>query len=215
MYKLLIYQELEEDTYNKLIDFACGKSDAFMLIIYKYSNDIDRMYKKPDKKLVKNKELYLKILDSIERAKKQKIEENKISEKSLIPFSEKLKPYLIKKRNSPIKWPGMIKWLGMMEITPDDNYIIDICVYKVCNEVKTYLAEPKGLFNWKYPYFPDDLCFFKDGFCWFSTVAHEGYACMYIKNSVELEILKKLGIEFKVTECNEDKVDLFYEDYNL
>ena len=70
MYKLLINRDLEEDTYNKFIDFACDRSDAFMLIIYKYSNDLDRMYKKPNKKLVKNKELYLKVLDSIERAKK-------------------------------------------------------------------------------------------------------------------------------------------------
>ena len=92
---------------------------------------------------------------------------------------------------------------------------IDICVYGICNEVKTCLLEPKGLFNWKYPYFPDDLCFFKDGYCWFATVAHEGYACIYVENIKEIEILKDMGLKFEFVKCDDDKEDLFYEDYKL
>ena len=103
----------------------------------------------------------------------------------------------------------------MMEISPNDNYFIDICVYKVCNEVKTYLTEPKGLFNWKYPYFPDDLCFFKDGFCWFATVAHEGFAVLFIKNYQDVILLKELGVQIEEKGIEENKNDLFYEEYGF
>jgi hypothetical protein len=86
-------------------------------------------------------------------------------------------------------------------------------MYCICDEVKSYLLEPKGIFNWKYPHFPDDLCFFKGGYCWFSTVAHEAYACAYLKSIKDIETFDGLGIEFKVVECNITNEQLFYEDY--
>ncbi|NLP27663.1 MAG: hypothetical protein GX370_02615 [Clostridia bacterium] len=77
------------------------------------------------------------------------------------------------------------------------------------------MLEPKGVFNWKYPYFPDDLCFFKDGYCWFSTVAHEGYAYVFVSCIQDVEMFRSIGIIFDVSECDMTNEELFFEEYML
>lgn len=208
MYKVDITEELNLESYTKFIDYSFSKSDAFMLVTYRENENIELMFSEPSINLSLNEEIRLMILKSNEEAKKIKYKDIGIFKERTEPFLGKLQPYLIKKRNYPTEWPGI-------KVVLNEYTNVDICVYKVCDEVKPYLLEPKGLFNWKYPYFPDDLSFFKGGYCWFTIVAHEGFACMYIKNDDDIRNLKELGMDFNVTEHNDNEKSLFYEEYNI
>lgn len=207
VYKILITKELKSESYSRFINYAFCKSDAFMLVTYRNIGDIELMFNKPID-LSLSKDIQELILKSNEEAKKRKYKNMDIFKKNTEPFLEKLKPYIVKKRNFPTEWPGV-------KVILNKYTNVDICVYRICEEIKTYLLEPKGLFNWKYPYFPDDLSLFNKGYCWFTTVAHERYACMYVDNDEEIKILKELGVEFQIIECSENEGSLFYEEYNL
>lgn len=207
MYKVLITKELKQYNYFKLIDYAFSKSDACMLVVYRDIGDMELMFNGPPD-LSLSEEIREIILDSNKKAKKEKYNDMAIFQEKTEPFLEKLNPYLIKKRNFPTEWPGV-------KVVLNEYMNVDICVYKICDELRKYLLEPRGLFNWRYPYFPDDLSFFCKGYCWFTTIAHDEYACMYIDSYDDIKILKELDIEFEETKCNESHVNLFYEDYKL
>lgn len=148
------------------------------------------------------------FLKSVEDAKNKKYMDEAIFKKQTEPLLERLSQYLIKKRNLPTEWPGI-------KTFPAKHRVIDICTYTVCEEAKKVLLESPSLFCWRYPYFPDDLCFFKNGYCWFSTVAHEGYACAYVRTSEDVKTFEEIGIKFTVNECDISYEQLFFEDYSL
>lgn len=210
MYAIHIFNELKSKNYKSLIDYAVLESDAVMLLTKRFTKEIELAYSSPVRSEFGSEEQYLGMVDYIEGAKKERYKDEVIFKNSTELFLEKLKPYLIKNKNFASEWPGTVIESGFSEYMNRD-----ICFYRVCNEVKRYLLEPNGLFNWKYPYFPEDISFFKDGYCWFFTVSHEGYGYIYTKNIEVVKKLKKLSAHFEVHDCNDDEVNLFYEDYKL
>ena len=111
-------------------------------------------------------------------------------EKQLERFLNMLEPFLLKARDFPPCWTGTARQFSGKK----EN--IEIRIYKVCEEVKEILMMPQGIFNWRYPYYPEDLAFFKDGYSWFYTTTHEKYARMYLYDE-KFEIFNKWGIQFK------------------
>ncbi|MFA6809249.1 MAG: hypothetical protein WCR27_09690 [Eubacteriales bacterium] len=206
MFKINISDDLEFDKYNRFIDFAFTKSDAFMLVAYRESDNVELMFKQPPAEMQLSDEILQMISKSNEEAKKIKCKEIAIFKERTEPFLAKLEPFLIKKRNSPSEWPGI-------KVVLREHTSVEINVYRISDEVKPYLLEPRSLFNWKYPYFPDDLSFFNNGYCWFASVAHEGYACMFTNTYDDITILQELGLNFNVTECDYNMKSLFHEDY--
>lgn len=228
MFIIDITEELKLDSYKRFIDYAISKSDAFMLVTERVT-DIEAKYAEAFENLDEDSRLEMK---KYYEETKQRLYKNKaMFEKNAEPFLEKIQPYLVKTRNYPTEWAGRI-------VAGNDKYIkFDISVYRICKEVKPYLLEPKGLFNWRDPYFPEDLSFFKDGYSWFHTVAHDGYGIMYTESDDDIEKLKEMdiefeirdtsnikggivkseemGIEFNVIDSNSTKEDLFYEEYEL
>ena len=93
----------------------------------------------------------MKYYDEVKRKKRK---DAAIFIKSTEPLLRRLEPFLIKKRYFPTVWPST------NVIFYDDYTSVDICTYKAREEVKPYLMETEGLFKWKYPFYPDDLCFF-------------------------------------------------------
>lgn len=207
MYKIIFNEDLEMDEYEKLIDFALSKSDAFMLVTYRDVGSIEEMFSTPPARQSLSEELQLMLRKSDEEDKKRKYLDVGIFKQKTEPFLEKIKPFLINTRNLPTEWPGK-------KVVFHTKYqSLDISVYKVCNDVREYLLEPKGIFNWKYPYFPDDLCFFKNGYCWFSTCAHEWYGCMFVDTYEDVEKLQNIGMVFNIQESDITEESLFYEKY--
>ena len=73
-----------------------------------------------------------------------------------------------------------------------------------------WLIQVPGLYEWDYPYAPMDLCFYRDGYCWFSLTAHEQTACLYTDKEEELKELAALGAELTFSE---DNVSVEYCDF--
>ncbi|MCB8818852.1 hypothetical protein [Desulfosporosinus shakirovi] len=206
----LIYNldEPKVKAYEKLIDYALGKSDAFMLVTARQESYADLKnfkYSFLGREEFENEMHYQRYLKSCEKIQEEMLGRAQIFEKSTKPYLEKLQPYLIKVRNKPEEWPSTMCGDDSKEIH------VDINTYKVCREVRSYLLEPAGLFHWLRPFFPEDLCFFKDGYCWLSSSAHESFAEIYIDNEDEVESLKTLGLKFK---CEKKEIQMFYEDYS-
>jgi len=212
IYSIFILDEPESTVYEKLIDYALAKSDAFMLITsrqmtlrqlketgFKFS-----LAKQAD---FENEMKYKEYLNNFKEFEKEILVREQIFEESAEPFLQRLRPYLIKERHKPTEWPST----KFCSDSDSDKTKFDINVYKVCKQVRRYLMEPNGLFHWIYPYFPEDLCFFKDGYCWLSTSAHERDAEIYTNNEDEVQVLKNLGLKFKY---KEQDIKMFHEEYH-
>jgi len=58
------------------------------------------------------------------------------------------------------------------------------------------ICSVRGLYNWIYPYFPEDLCFYKNGKCFLESIAHEKECWVYTEDDAEIKALEKLGLKF-------------------
>ena len=189
--------EPEKNVYNKLIEYALAKSDAFMLITIRYLSHWENEFKSAESINPEFKEKLWQI-------KKQCMLDQKIFAEKTEPFLKKLHPYRLKQRHTPVEWPST-HCLGK-----SGNVDYDISVFQACKAIQPYLLEPGGLFQWKYPHFPEDLCFFYGGYCWLSTSAHERSAEIYVSTQEEVEEIKQLGLDLR---CIEEDFTLFYEEY--
>lgn len=63
-------------------------------------------------------------------------------------------------------------------------------------QTRDFLLSADSIFSWRYPLFPEDVCFFREGKCWLRTVAHE--KLLFAKNisETEAEQLENCGIKF-------------------
>ena len=50
--------------------------------------------------------------------------------------------------------------------------------------------------NWKYPYYPEDISFARNGEYWFKSISHEDYAQLAVSNADEYAFWHRLGIRF-------------------
>ena len=48
----------------------------------------------------------------------------------------------------------------------------NILFYKFDEDLVDFLLKNDNLYNWLNPDFPEDIAFFKDGYCWLYSVAH-------------------------------------------
>lgn len=76
-----------------------------------------------------------------------------------------------------------------------NNHIYETVIYKADIGTKTALLKVNDIFDWDYPEYPMDLCFFKDGYAWVITSAHEKDALIYTDNNKEIRTLKKMGFD--------------------
>ena len=177
-----VLDNIEGEVYRRFIEEAINRSTSFMLV-----NRTDFAYFQH--------ELYPAAYENpayMEGAKRLRQDHNnnfRIYQENCEPFVKKLEPFLRYTRHDPI-WPNCETIM-----TPDERSI-DICMYRACKEVIPYLLEPGTIFSWIYPYFPDDLSFFKDDICWFHTVSHEELAFLHTDSEKEVGFWESIGIEF-------------------
>lgn len=105
----------------------------------------------------------------------------------MINFTSKLNEYLLKKRNGS-------HWV-YSEVYADDD-LFQIQFYKFNLELKQFLLINNSFYEWLHPLYPEDIAFFKDGYCWLYSVAHEGICEIYYETKNEYNELCKLGIKF-------------------
>ena len=54
----------------------------------------------------------------------------------------------------------------------------------------------ESIYDWRYPNFPEDICFYKNGECWLQSIAHE-HLCFIYDDSKEIkDYIKWLGFQY-------------------
>ncbi|MBE6809301.1 MAG: hypothetical protein E7524_07520 [Ruminococcaceae bacterium] len=128
--------------------------------------------------------------------------ENEKTKKSAKIIQNLLKPYKIFALNGN-QWPSTVT-------LNENNHIYKIVLYKADINAQTALCIADDIFDWDYPNLPMDLCFYKNGYAWFSSSSHEREAYVYTNDAHDIDALIKLGanIEF---DCEIDDSQLFLE----
>ncbi len=118
-------------------------------------------------------------------------------------IKEILRPFKIK------SWYGT-EWASMITLN-ENNHIYQIVTYRSEPGVEKALGRASRVFEWHYPEFPMDLCFFQNGTAWFSSCAHEELGFLYTDDKKTLQELQALGAN--LTLYDEVKPSsLFYEE---
>jgi hypothetical protein len=60
------------------------------------------------------------------------------------------------------------------------------------------LKKVKGLYDWQVPNLPEDLCFFKNGYCFLRSVAHEKLCFIYSNDKRVKNTLRGMGIYYHI-----------------
>lgn len=183
---MLVKNEIKNTTYQKLIKYAFSKCDAVMFIFRK-----DGFSEKQIKQLNK---------------KSEQIQKN---------FSK----FELKKRNGSHWVFSKVGYaqLGITEYKDPENFdeLFEILFYKTSSKMNDYLLTNQNLYKWLNPEYPEDISFFKNGYCWLYSVAHESLCDIYCESEEEYEYLKSIGIEFLDKKfIPTSNRDLYYESYN-
>jgi len=176
---------IEGEIYEKLIDYALKECDAIMFVARKDGLNIQQL--------------------------------NTLN-KTLNNIQSKLKSALLKKRNGSYWVFTKVGYSQLQISTQKDesnfNDLFEIYFYKTTSKIKQYLLTQRNLYRWLNPDYPEDLAFFKNGYCWLYSVAHEEICEIYVQNEKEYEYLKSIGISFAEDHyIPTKKEELYYEEY--
>lgn len=76
------------------------------------------------------------------------------------------------------------------------------------------LLNKKSIYDWCFLTSLEDLCFYKNGYCWLYSVGHEEICDIFCENEEEYEYLKSIGIKFVDDKfVPTPKEQLIYEKY--
>ena len=123
---------------------------------------------------------------------------------------------LIKKRLSPFELDSrdVTEWPGT-KILNERNHIYRMVTYRVDFDVLPILEKVNTLWDWDYPKFPMDPCFYKKGYAWFVVTTHEHCNVLYMREDADFPIvddLESLGVSL-IPEKKVSASELFYNSY--
>ena len=128
------------------------------------------------------------------------------TKKSTKEIKDLLKPYKICARIVN-EWPGTIT-------LNENGHIYRLVMYKACIEAEKALNKASQIYEWQYPEFPTDLCFYKNGYAWFASCAHENLNWFYTNEQSVIDELTQLGVDIEY--CSDiDDSKMFYDETSL
>lgn len=133
--------------------------------------------------------IYFKYIES---------EKTKKSVKEVKKALEHLKIYSC----NTLKWPGT-------ETTNNDHHIYRMIIYNSLLDAEKVLNKVEQIYEWQYPQLPMDLCFYKNGYAWFASCAHENLNWLYTNEISVVEDLKTLGVDLFFRKDVDESI-LFY-----
>ena len=83
-------------------------------------------------------------------------------------------------------------------------------MYKSVPQAEIALTKVDAIYDWDYPKYPMDLCFYRDGYAWFATSSHECWNALYTNDISIIEELKTLGVSIFRDDDTDDE-NLFYD----
>lgn len=123
------------------------------------------------------------------------------------PLKNKSKRIFELLKNNKIGAQYATKWPGT-EIADKDHFY-KIVFYKSNIEAHKALTIVDNIFEWYYPNAPMDLCFYRQGYCWYESIAHETEAYLYVDDVTEITEIEKLNLNIWWSgETNDDLFQL-------
>lgn len=116
--------------------------------------------------------------------------QNERPSKTTSTIKKELGPFQLNTRIT-LEWPGT-KILGNQQ-----GHIYRMVTYRSCFEVIPVLEKVNSLWDWDYPMYPMDPCFYKDGVAWFSSSTHEHWnkLCLWDDENYPLAAdLESIGV---------------------
>ena len=238
---MIFYNDLAGENYARFIEYALKRSDAVMFMLDGYiakpteqdalSDQEYLQYMQTYDPMKKLEEIYWASGKSLEFLQKIKNMPNpetpeqfqarliaqradrkksvKFFREHALAFYDQLRRFMIKERHNPI-WP--VTERGNCD---RDEEGFNLGFFKSCEELKPYLLQPGHLFGWRYLYYPEDLAFFKDHYCWFGLCQHEEFSLVYPNSQVEYDLFIDMGMQIEEPFHPTPKEKLFYEDYPI
>lgn len=118
-------------------------------------------------------------------------------------FKKELEPFKVRSRTNPC-WPGTP---GTYSV----NTTYKIVFYRTDEKAKVILKKVTSISDWKNPYYPQDLAFFKRNKCWFYSVAHENIAAIIRPTEKDLEFLEAHQLSCPM---NTDPLSEYYRSFD-
>lgn len=127
--------------------------------------------------------------------------ENEKPTKTVSTLKKQLTPFLLNSR-LVTEWPGTV-------VRNEQGYIYRMNTYKASIDVLPILETVETLWDWNYPKYPMDPCFYKNRYVWFSVSAHEHWNTLYLNTNYNYPLvsdLESLGVSLipgkKVNDSN-------------
>jgi len=180
-----IKQGITYQAYEKIIDYAFSKSDAVMFVFRKDGFNESQV-------------------DELEKTRSE--------------FEKNYKDYILKHRNGA-HW--VYTKVGNEEcgITSQKDpkgfqNLFDIYFLSTKSKIKEYLLKNKNFYNWLNPKYPEDISFFKNGYCWLYSVSHEQFIEIYCEKEEEYLLFRQIGLEFEEKKFLATPIEeMYYESY--
>ncbi len=128
-----------------------------------------------------------------------KYQDSERTRKTTKEIKDALSPYKIFAKDVQ-EWPGTVSM--------DDRHIHRLVLYRADPRAKTVLERVEHLYEWSYSKYPMDLAFFKDGYAWFWSCAHEGLNELYLSDDAMKDDMEAQGI--LLSECGETTVEKLF-----
>lgn len=173
--------DIKGEAYKIFIRYALEYSDTFTFCIpnFNYLRVTDTNKAFLDKE---------DIADSKSRTNIKDNEDFKIYKRNVQPFLNVIENQIIATYNNTV-------YNGQIYNYDSEIYVAEIKDIDKCFE---FLTSADSLFSWKANKYPEDICFFANGYCWLQSIAHEGDCFVYINDSQTLQKLKDMGLKFTV-----------------
>ncbi len=127
---------------------------------------------------------------------------NEKPSKTVRRIDKALRPYEICSREV-LRWPGT-------ETKNANGHIYRLKVYQPTFDSLEALEIVDSLWDWNYPNYPMDLCFYRNGYAWFASSVHEHWNALYTDDLANINDLASVGLS--VTLCGTVDINaLFYK----
>ncbi len=132
-------------------------------------------------------------------------------------FSSKVSQ--IKRRLSPFELDSrdVTEWPGT-KVRNDQGHLYRMITYQVNMNIVPILEEVDTLWDWDYPLFPMDPCFYKKGYAWFAVSTHERWNSLYLQETDSFPLasdLESIGVTL-ISRGKATAPELFYnQNYTL
>lgn len=135
-----------------------------------------------------------------------KYKDSEPTKKTTAEIKKLLLPYKIYAENVS-RWPGTVT-------LNEFQHIYRLVMYKAVSQAETALSKADAIYDWDYPKYPMDLCFYRDGYAWFATSSHENWNALYTNDVSIIEELRWLGVCISCDDDTHDE-DLFYNNRTI